>query len=246
MSPGSFLRTRRFAPTLWPTLGMLVLVAATVSLGNWQRNRAAQKEALAAEIAAAAARPAVELTGEERVAAPILFRGVRATGEFDAAHTVLIDNKVHAGKPGYEIVSPLCFGNGRCVLVERGWIEQGARRTELPTVTWPAGRVTVVGRASEPPRRYLEFGSRKPEGALWQNLDIARIAAETRLDLLPFVIEQEPGPADGLVRDWPPPDLGIERNRSYMIQWYSLAALAIILWLALNWRTRDAGNASER
>jgi len=241
MSPGSFFRTRRFAPTLWPTLGMLALVTATVALGNWQRHRAAGKEALASELAAAAARPPIELGGDEHEAASLLFRNVRATGDFDAGHQLLIDNKVHAGRAGYEVVTPLCFANSRCVLVDRGWIAQGALRAELPAAPPPAGRVTIVGRASEPPRRYVEFGSRKPEGSLWQNLDIERIAAETRLDLLPVVIEEgESAPADGLARDRAPPDLGIERNRSYMVQWYSFAALAIVLWLGLNWRPRDA------
>jgi surfeit locus 1 family protein len=240
MSPGSFFRTRRFAPTLWPTLGMLALVAATVTLGNWQRHRAAEKEALASELAAAAARPPIELGGDESEAASLLFRNVRATGEFDAAHQVLIDNRVHAGRVGFEVVAPLCFANRRCVLVDRGWIAGGARRADLPTAAPPAGRVTVAGRASNPPR-YLELGASKPQGSLWQNLDIERIAAETRLDLLPIVIEQaESGPADGLARDRAPPDLGIERNLSYMVQWYSFAALAIVLWLGLNWRPRDA------
>jgi len=240
MSPGSFLRSRRFAPTLWPTLGMIVLVALTVSLGNWQRGRAAQKETLAAELAGAEARPAIELTGNERDASGVLFRRVRASGTFDAGHQILIDNRVHLGKAGYEVVAPLCFASGRCVLVDRGWAAQGASRADLPASPLPAGRVSVEGRASEPPRRYLEFGTRKPEGALWQNLDIARVAAATGLDLLPLVIEQgEPAPADGLVREWAAPDLGIERNLSYMVQWYSFAGLAIVLWLALNWRARD-------
>ena len=86
-----------------------------------------------------------------------------------------------------------------------------------------------------PPARYLEFGARDDPGNLWQNLDIERVARATGLPLLPFVIEQTGDAHDGLVRDWPPPDLGIEQHQSYMLQWYAMAALGCVLWLVLNW-----------
>ena len=227
---------------------MVAVVVLTVGLGNWQRHRAAEKEALAAGFAAAALEPPLELTGAERDAA-LLYRVVRASGEYDALHQVLIDNKVHAGRAGFEVVAPLCFASSkRCVLVDRGWIAQRASRSDLPDAPPPAGATTVSGRAVVPPRRYLELRNEPPAGPLWQNLDIARIAAATGLDLLPIVIEQSDPvvPADGLVRDRPPPDFNEERHLSYMLQWYSLAALAIVLWLTLNWRKREDAGRRER
>ena len=249
MRLSSFFRSHRFAPTLWPTLGMVVLVALTVALGNWQRHRAAEKQALEDAFNAGAAQPPLDLTGEERDATALVFRAVRATGEYDSAHQVLIDNKLHAEQPGFDVVAPLCFGaSKRCVLVDRGWIAQRAPRSDLPRVPPTAGPVTVSGRAVIPPRRYIELRSEPPAGPLWQNLDIARIAAATGLDLLPIVIEESDpvAPPDGLVRDWPRPEFGVDRHLSYMLQWYSLAAVAIVLWLKLNWRKRDdAGNGGR-
>jgi cytochrome oxidase assembly protein ShyY1 len=245
MGASSFFRARRFAPSFWPTLGMLALVAVTVPLGNWQRHRAAEKEALAAQFQAAAANTAVVLTGEERDAAGLVYRTVRATGEFDATHELLIDNKLHAGRPGFHVVAPLCFAAARrCVLVNRGWIAQDATRSNLPSTPPPAGSVTVEGRATVPPQRYLELDREDPRARLQQNLDIGRVAAATGLDLLPIVIEQSDPvvPPDRLLRDWPPPDFNVDRHLSYMLQWYSFAALAIGLWLALNWRMRDGSD----
>ena len=226
---------------------MLGLVALTVALGNWQRHRAAEKEALAARAQAAAAEAPLELSGGENDAAHLLYREVRATGEYDAAHQLLIDNRVHAGRPGFHVVAPLRLAHGgRFVLVDRGWIAQSPRRSELPVAPPPPGTVTVSGLATLPPR-YFELTHASPTGMLWQNLDIGRIGAATGLDLLPIVIEQANAgaPQDGLVRDWPPPDFGADRSRSYALQWYSFAALAMVLWLSLNWRsaarTRDDG-----
>ena len=239
----SFFASRRFRPGRWPTLAAIAFVILTVALGNWQRHRAAEKNALAAEFAAAARQPPVDLTTRDEDAARLRFRPVRASGEYDAAHQLFIDNKVHAGRPGFHVVAPLRLAaSSRYVLVDRGWIAQGARRSDLPVVPPPEGNVTVIGRVNLPPQHYLELRRESTPGPLWENLDIERIAAATGLDLLPVVIEQADPvePSDRLVRDWPAPDLGAAQNVSYMVQWYSFAALALVLWLALNRRPRDA------
>jgi len=125
------------------------------------------------------------------------------------------------------------------VLVDRGWVAAGARRSELPRASPPSGTVTVDGRVNVPPLRYLELRAESATGPVWQNLDIARIAAASGLSLLPYIVEQSGEPSDGLVRDWPAPDFGIEQHRSYMVQWYSFAVLGCALWLGLNWRVRE-------
>ena len=237
---GSFFARRRFRPTLWPSLGLVALVAATVFLGNWQRHRGAEKEALREQYELAARQPPLELTASADAAA-LRFRPVRASGEFDGRRQVLIDNKVHAGRPGFDVVTPLKLaGADRYVLVDRGWIALGAHRSELPQVPPPAGAIRVEGRINLPPAHYLELKTDAGPGPIRQNLDIDRLAAATGLALLPFVIEQSGDAGDSLVRDWPPPDFGIDQHRSYMLQWYSLAGLGIVLWLTLNWVPRGS------
>jgi surfeit locus 1 family protein len=237
----SFLATHRFRPTLLPTVAMVAMAALAIALGNWQRHRADEKSAAAAIAATAARQEPLDIAAAAGDAAAILYRSVRGAGEYDAAHGVLIDNKVRGGRPGYEVVTPfkLAYGD-RYVLVDRGWVAQGSSRKELPAIQTPSGVVEIAGRAIVPSGHYLELKADTGEGAVRQNLDIARIATSSGLNLLPFVVEQTDPviPPDDLVRDWPQPDFGIERHLSYMAQWYSLAALAIVLWLVLNWRRR--------
>ena len=59
---------------------------------------------------------------------------------------------------------------------------QGPTRKQLPSVQTPAGVVSIVGRATIPPKRYLELKADTGEGTLRQNLDIERIAAVFRVD----------------------------------------------------------------
>ena len=234
----SWASQRRFRPRPLPTLAMVGFVALTVALGNWQRHRANEKDELATRFAAASREPPVELPMRDDDARALQFHRVRASGRYEASRQILIDNKVRAGRPGFDVVAPLRLGgSGRYVLVDRGWVAQGASRRDLPVVPPPAGDVTIVGRVNPPAQHYLELGGERTPGVVWENLDVKRIAAATGLDLLPVVIEQaDPvAPPDSLVRDWPPPDFGSARNLSYMLQWYSFAGLAIVLWLALNW-----------
>jgi cytochrome oxidase assembly protein ShyY1 len=128
------------------------------------------------------------------------------------------------------------------VLVNRGWIAAGARREELPQVRTPAGTVAIEGVKLEHFPRAWAPGGAKPGGRVWQNASVEDFAAWSGLALAPFVLEQHSALEDGLARDWPAPDLGVDKHRAYALQWYSLAALCIVLFLVLGFR-RDAGAA---
>jgi len=168
-------------------------------------------------------------------AARLVRRHVAAQGQFMPDHTVLLDNKLRNGRPGFEVVTPLRIGRSTWhVLVNRGWVAAPATRDTLPEVRTPAGEVRVDGIALERIPHALAAGV--STGRVRRNLDIAAYGAETGLQLQPIVIEQHSDTGDGLVRDWPRPDLGIEKHESYSLQWYSFAALAIVLVVSLSFR----------
>ena len=240
--------SRRFRPRALPTLAMLVAVVVCVAAGRWQQGRMHDKEALRAQMDAALPMAPVALERLPGAAdwAALRYRPVVAAGAYRAASQILIDNRVHDGRVGYHVVTPLELPDGRAVLVNRGWVAQRASRAELPDVPPPAGTVAVEGRIGIPAAGYLELEAQTAAGPVWQNLDPARFAAATGIGVLPVVIEQTaaPVPDDGLVRSWPAPDFGIDKHRIYMVQWYAFAALALVLWLILNLRReapRDHG-----
>jgi surfeit locus 1 family protein len=218
-----------------PTLVAIAAVAVCVAAGRWQQDRLRLKEAMRTDFDAAARVEPVSLASLPAAAdwASVRFRPVVATGEYAASSQILIDNRVHAGRAGYHVVTPLALADGRVVLVNRGWIAQGPSRSVLPVAAPPAGVATVRGRLSIPPGGYLELRAETPAGPVWQNLDPGRFADVTGLAVLPVVVEATaaPVPDDGLVRDWPAPDYGIETHRIYMLQWYAFALLAVILWI---------------
>lgn len=218
---------------------MLAFVAVTVALGNWQHRRAEYKAGLAAEFAQRQGEPPLELSPQTHLGPAMRYRTVRVSGRFAPGPQLLIDNRIAEGRVGYHVVAPLRIRDSQAhVLIDRGWVAAGTTRADQPDPPMPGGTVEIAGRLSFPAQGDAAAASAAPEGRIWQRIDIDRMAAAMGVRLLPVVVEQtrSAGPGDDLVRVWPDPDFGVDRHRGYMVQWYALATLAIVLWVALNWR----------
>jgi len=227
-------RELRFRPRLWGGLVALAVCCATIALGNWQMRRAAEKAGLAERFEQAARVAPVRVSQALVPAQDLAFKRLVATGEFVPRQTVLLDNKVYRGRPGYFVVTPLRLsGSALHVLVNRGWVAGGARREEIPSVQTPAGEVSIEGFGLEHAPRVLKVGG-TPTGNVWQGLALDEYARWSGLALQPVFLEQHSDIADGLVRDWPAPDFGIDRHTSYAIQWYLIAALAVVIFVSLS------------
>lgn len=224
-------RSRR-RPAWIPTLAAVITIALCVTAGNWQHRRMLEKEALLAAITAAKAAPAVPLPAAVSDWGSWRFRAVTLDGEFDVRHQILIDNAQHGGRVGFDVVAPLILADGRAVLVDRGFVPAGASRAILPSPPLPAGHVTIDGRIDIPSRRYIELGTHvTPKGPLWQHVDTSEFAQATGISVLPIIVRDIGEHANGLALDDALPDTGVEKHVSYMLQWYTFAALAAGLWL---------------
>lgn len=232
MKPG----TRRFAPGLWPTLALGLLALLTLFLARWQTDRGDEKQARQSLYESRMHEPAVELagapTGEE-----LLYRRVRASGEYVPAGQVYIDNQVYEGRAGFLVDTPLKLASGSLVLVQRGWIERDARYPAAPEVAVPTGPVVVSGIAALPPRRYLELSGETITGNVWQNLSLEKYRQRNGGKVLPYVIVADVA-APGLQEIRERPDTGIERHREYALTWYAFAATALGLWIALGFKAK--------
>lgn len=232
----------QFAPTLWPTLAALFFLVLTVSLGNWQSERADTKRALQARYDAALGDAPIHVGGTLLDRDGVLYRKLEVVGVFDDAHTILLDNRVTNGVAGYHVLTPLRIdGSSLAILVNRGWVAGGRTREEVPAPPTPAGRMKLEGMAVDPHTRFLELADVPPQGRVWQNLDFARYIKTSGLRLQPVLLLQTSAGADGLHRSWPRPDTGVDTHVSYALQWYSLATTLTVLWLVMNVRRHPGG-----
>jgi surfeit locus 1 family protein len=219
---------RTFRPGWVPSLAAAAFIVLTIALGNWQTRRAEEKLEAGRMLDEAARGPVLRVPPARVGAAGFERRRVAARGTFVAADTLFLDNKVMQGSAGYHVVTPLRLESGGMhVLINRGWVAAGDR-SRLPDVPTPEGVQTVEGVAVVPSTRFLELAPEAESGNLRQNLVLPR--EEKRLGL-------------GLVRAWERPDSGVERHRSYALQWYSFAALAAVLYVALGFKRTGSSAA---
>jgi surfeit locus 1 family protein len=216
------------------TLATALTMAATASLGLWQLDRAAQKTALQSQINDRGALSAWD--NAELLAAADATQGVhrpaRLVGTWVPERTVFLDNRQMNTRVGFFVVTPLQLeGSKQVVLVQRGWVPRDfTDRSRVPEVLTPAGRVALEGRLAPPPGKLYELGE-SGLGAIRQNIDLASFARETGLSLLGVSVLQTNNPADGLLRDWPLLAIDVHKHHGYAFQWFSLCALAGLLYL---------------
>lgn len=210
--------------------------ALTQWLGWWQWGRAAQKDAVQAELEARVRLPAVD--ARELLRSPrsdsLLHRAVVLSGEWDASHTIFLDNRQMSGRQGFYVVTPLVLQGASpaaAILVQRGWAPRNFEdRTRLPAVDTPTGPVTVRGILAPPPAKLYELGQ-AGQGPIRQNLDLAAFRAETHLPLVDVSVRQTGAASEGLARDWPPANGGAATNLGYAFQWWAMSALVAVLYV---------------
>ncbi len=224
-------------------LPIMVLVGATamafVFLGMWQLERADEKRRLLdihAERAAAEASPLATVGRDVTEAA---HRRVEVSGTFWKERQILRDNRIHEGRAGYHVLTPFFpAGVNAVLLVNRGWIPWGPRREELPRFDTPLTEVRLTGTLRVPPERTMVLGPEEPHGGTWprivQTVDIPALSGALGSDLLPYVMLLDPAAPAGFVREWSPlyGGIGPEKHRAYALQWFTFAALMVVLSIA--------------
>lgn len=234
----------RFVPFIVATM----LIALGISLAQWQTRRGDEKMALQAQLESRQSEPAIDLSQLISDPAAIEFRKVRLQGRFLPDWPVYLDNRPHGGIAGFYLLMPFKItASNVYVLVARGWFPRNpADRTQMPLVTTPDGTVEISGIARRDIGHVMQLGALEvpKAGAIVQNLDIAEFAKSSGLQLQPVLVEQVSASDDGLIRDWPHPATGVERHRAYAFQWYALALMAFIFFVATGFRREE--KQSER
>lgn len=228
----------RFRPKLMPTVATLLLLPGLINLGLWQSRKADQKQALQ-EIYDKRGQGAPVRLGVQPVSPEILrYSRVVVRGRYEPVYQILLDNQIHQESAGYHVLTPLHIEGGDMrVLVNRGWVPVGRERSILPVTDTPSGLVEVIGQAVVPSGKFFELA--KPESMrdgwqkVWQNMDMSRYAGAVPFPLQPVVIQLDAAStAGGYVRDWPRPDARIEMHRGYAFQWYGMAVVLVVFYLA--------------
>jgi len=211
-------------------VGALVVAGVCVRLGIWQLDRLHQRRAHNALVAAARARPELEIREDPRLPIDSLRdRRLHARGAYDYARERLWHGRSYEGIPGVDFVTPLRLPDGTAVLVDRGWAPSPDGYHVDQRAYHEGDSAKVVG-----------LGMAAPRGR--GDVDPMALRDSVPYRLLPVVIQQLPpstalhrplpSSSAGLTRR-PPPELSDGPHLSYVVQWFSFAAIIVVGSLAL-------------
>lgn len=234
------------------TVATILAVALTASLGQWQLNRASEKERLAQQrIERQVLTPLnwsdLMQAGLSDDLSVLLDRPVELTGYWRHEATVFLENRPLNGRAGFWVVTPLWDpAKQEALLVVRGWVPRRLDdRTALPALDESSEVVLVRGRLAPPPSKLYDFGQ-AGEGRIRQNIDLDLFATEWSMRLWPVAVQQidSDGAETGLMRDWPLPDSDVHKHYGYAVQWFGLTTLLIVLYVWFQfigpWKQRRA------
>jgi surfeit locus 1 family protein len=227
---------RRWAPVV----AVWLLVPVFLALGYWQLQRADEKRRLQEEYDS---RAGVLVRVEPRLQSveALRFYRVEVSGVYEPDRQFLLDNRVHHGRAGYHVVTPLKIGDSDVrVLVNRGWVALGESRDKLPVIDTPGHAVTLTGLAMVPSEKGYRLA--EPNSAaktwppVWLYLDLKRFGRAVTYPVQPVVILLDEGHASGFAREWSRLDAGIAVHQGYAFQWFALAVALTGLYFVLRWR----------
>jgi surfeit locus 1 family protein len=227
-------RARAGRPGALLVVLVLAAFAVLIALGTWQVQRLQWKEGLLATIDARLAAEPASLAEVETVWAEtgdVEYRPVRLGGTFDHEKEQFF-LATHEGQSGWYVYSPLRLGDGRAIIVNRGFIPYDMKDAAGRDWQEPAGAVTFTALARNP--LYEKPGWIVPDNNaadnVWYWKDFPAMRQAMGLDeegTLPFFADIRAYEGEREAR-FPVP--GVTRvalpnsHLQYAVTWYGLAA----------------------
>ncbi len=222
------------------TLATALLLPALIALGFWQLDRAEEKAGLEARWSTRQNEAPVPLSAlAGRDPGELAYRRVSLQGEFLPGRYLLLDNRVHQGRFGNEVVGLLALADSdQVVLVNRGWVASDPARQVLPEVAEPAGPVTLTGHIYVSPGKPFLLGEQQPAPpwpvriqALETETLAPLVAIATGASLYPYPVRIDSGQPGALTVAWQLVNASPEKHQGYAVQWFSMAAVLAFFFL---------------
>jgi surfeit locus 1 family protein len=216
------------------TLVTFVCVVIMFALGNWQLQRAEQKTMRLLAIEQAAETEQVDLQQvsngkiEQMLDMPVNFEGTA-----DAEHFFLLDNKIHKGRVGYQVLVPMQTYSGT-VMTNFGWVAATSSRDILPSIQINNKEMRYAGVLSLPLDNIMVKETAVVDGdwpKVLQQTDLDIIQQHYKKQILPFVVLLTAEENSLFIRDWQPVVMAPEKHIAYAAQWFLLAFAGLAVFI---------------
>ncbi|WP_422136124.1 SURF1 family protein [Endozoicomonas sp. ALD040] len=214
------------------SLLVLLLLPLLIKLGFWQMSRYQEKLELEQTLAERQTMPALSLSDISRYS-DAMYLPINVRGRFIFGRAFFLDNQIHEGRAGYDLIMPFLANDGQYLLVNRGWIPAQSRDS-LPEIKTPDGELELTGKL------YRLLGNPFTLGEdIWHEEWPKRIQAihfdrmgEALGQTLPLYIlkleQNQPGAY--LIRPLTMKTTS-QKHLGYAIQWFLMALVLLFLYL---------------
>ncbi|MDD9857100.1 MAG: SURF1 family protein [Gammaproteobacteria bacterium] len=221
-------------------------LALLLSLGNWQWRRGAEKAAIETQLER---NHYITLDRAPPDWNAVAWRRVRLEGAWLTGPVFLLANRIHRGRPGYEVFSPFQLAGDRAtLLVNRGWLD--ASDSAAPAGWQDAGADAAVSGRLYLPQKGFTLGAahspaaQRPGGAeVFQYFDAAAWSEVFGSALQPAAVALDAGHPRAFERIWRGAAVTSMRHFGYAVQWWGLAATLLVFGVI--WRGRAARRRRE-
>jgi surfeit locus 1 family protein len=217
-----------------------VAAVVFIRLGFWQIGRLHERRARNATIAAQQHDAPVGFLALPADTALAHYRSAMLVGRYDYEHELVLTGRTRHGSPGVELLTPVHLaGSDRAVLVDRGWVYSPDAST-VDRARWREGDSARVAGYVElyPPNAGVTTSSFGPR--IVRRASRSEIAAKIPYPVAPYYLvamgdtssAAHPARREALLLDEGP-------HRSYAIQWFCFAAIAVGGAAAVVFRERE-------
>ncbi len=204
-----------------------------MSLGFWQLNRLKEKKLFLSSMQENLKNPAIDLNSLDNN--DLIYRKVKLTGQFLANQDIHLYGRRSTSKEkdGYYLVTPFQTGDGKIILIARGWFSNRHKSTIFSAKNERLHEITGVTMPSEKSRSFVPDNDVKNN--IWFTLDLEKASKALALKLKNFYVIQEGKDISGLDILFP---LSISHLASirndhleYALTWFGLAISLIVIYV---------------
>jgi len=235
----------QFAPNRLPALLTFIIVFILIASGCWQLYQAHRIVRIQQQIEAAKkAAPLLLNKHLNLTPAQLDRRRVEVTGRFDNRHQFLQDNKYYQHQLGYYVFVPFILENSRkAVLINRGWVPQGAQASaKRVSINNDNRKTTLRGTVTIPVVTfavgYGAMGNTWPRHVL--QVDSLQMSQAVGYTILPIVVLLEPDQKFGFTREWIQNIPSPAKHYANAFQLLAIATILLLAFVAMNTRKISA------
>ncbi|MBV1908623.1 MAG: SURF1 family protein [Kangiellaceae bacterium] len=221
----------------WFLIVFLLVQSALNELGFWQLSRAQEKQQRLHILKKQTDTKIVDLVHIKQGVVNN-FSQVELDVELAERKNILVENKVQNGKLGYHVLNLVQETvSNKYLLVNRGWIEGRAKRSELPIVNLPSSDWRIYARLYPINQQMLsddaeiEFKGNNIRVPVLDEHILKVLEKQLSVDIEPYLMRLNPDTEHVFEVNWAWVSMPPEKHLAYAFQWFALSLAFLIISL---------------